>query len=245
MTDAALHQDSITRSARRRDHANFAPNSRERIAKFPKIFGTPRAEKLHKFGQRDCTNCRTSLQLFCESMCVLMQDNARVQRRDDANFAQKSREKFAKFSEIRHAPRIKKLRALGQRALHNSRNVAAALNEIQRLFKAEKVRVRRRDHANFALKSREKNCEIPGILAHRAHKICVHSANVGCAKPQNLVAALHRVGSALKGKKSIVTRRDHANLSAKIARNNCKFPGILARRAQRNCLNSASMRCVN
>ena len=112
-------------------------------------------------------------------------------------------------------------------------------------FKFEQVRVRRRDHANFALKSREKNCEIPGILAHRAHKICVHSANVGCAKPQNLVAALHRVGSALKGKKSIVTRRDHANLSAKVARNNCKFPGILARRAQRNCLNSASMRCVS
>ena len=112
-------------------------------------------------------------------------------------------------------------------------------------FKFEQVRVRRRDHANFALKSREKSCEIPGMLAHRAHKICVHSANVGCAKPQNLVAALHRVGSALKGKISIVTRRDHANLSAKVARNNCKFPGILARRAQRNCPNAASMRCVS
>ena len=111
-------------------------------------------------------------------------------------------------------------------------------------FIFEQVRVRRRDHANFALKSREKNCEIPRILAHRAHKICVHSANFGCAKPQNFVAVLHRVGSAFKGKKSIVTRRDHANLSAKVARNNCKFPGILARRAQRNCLNSASMRCM-
>ena len=33
--------------------------------------------------------------------------------------------------------------------------------------------------------------------------------------------------------------------SAKVARNNCKFPGNLARRAQRNCLKSASMRCVN
>ena len=36
-----------------------------------------------------------------------MQDKARVKRRDDANFAQKSHEKFAKFPEIRHAPRTK------------------------------------------------------------------------------------------------------------------------------------------
>jgi hypothetical protein len=33
--------------------------------------------------------------------------------------------------------------------------------------------------------------------------------------------------------------------SAKLARNNFKFPGNLARRAQKNCLNSASMRYVN
>ena len=39
-------------------------------------------------------NCRTSLQLFAESACVLMQDNARVQRRDEANFAQSLRENF-------------------------------------------------------------------------------------------------------------------------------------------------------
>ena len=38
---------------------------------------------------------------------------------------------------------------------------------------------------------------------------------------------------------------NHANLRAKLARNNCKIPEILARRAQRNCLNSASMRCVS
>ena len=94
----------------RRDYANFASNShnsRERIAKFPKKFGAPRAQKLRQLGQRGYTNRSTSLQLLSESLCVLMQDNARVQRRDDANFAQKPRENFAKFPEIRHAPRTK------------------------------------------------------------------------------------------------------------------------------------------
>ena len=43
----------------------------------------------------------------------------------------------------------------------------------------------------------------------------------------------------------MMARRNDVNLSAKVARDNCKFPGSLARRAQRNCLNSASMRCVN
>ena len=81
----------------RRDHANFALNSREKIAKSPKNFGAPRAQNLREHSQRGCANRRTSLQLFSESACVRMQDNARVQRRDDANFAQKSREKFAKI----------------------------------------------------------------------------------------------------------------------------------------------------
>ena len=105
-----MHSDPKKTNVQRRDHTNFWRNSRKRIAKFPKIFGTPRAEKLHKFGQRDCTNCRTSLQLFIESMCVLMQDNARVQRRDHAKFAQKFEkilQKIANLPEIRHAPRTK------------------------------------------------------------------------------------------------------------------------------------------
>ena len=94
-------------SVQRRDHANFAPNSREKIAESPENFGAPRTQKLRKLGQRGCAKRRTSLQLFSESACVLMQDKARVQRRDDANFAQNSREKFAKFPEIRDALRTK------------------------------------------------------------------------------------------------------------------------------------------
>ena len=94
-------------SVQRRDHANFAPNSRERSEKFLKKFGAPRAQKLRELGQHGCANRRSSLQLFLESACVRMQDNARVQRRDDANFAQKPCENFAKFPEMWHAPRTK------------------------------------------------------------------------------------------------------------------------------------------
>ena len=113
------------------DHANFAPNSRERIAKFPKKFGAPRAQNFRGLGRRGCASLRISLQLFSESAYALTQDNARIQRRDDANVAQKSekaREKFAKFPEIRHAPHTKKMRALGQRALRIFHNVAESLS---------------------------------------------------------------------------------------------------------------------
>ena len=52
----------------RRDHANFAPNSREKIAKLPiqfQAFSAHRAQKkLRKIGQRGCVNRRTSFQLF-------------------------------------------------------------------------------------------------------------------------------------------------------------------------------------
>ena len=51
-----------------RGHANFAPNSREKIAKLPKNFGAPRARKLRELGQRCFANLRTSLQLFFESV---------------------------------------------------------------------------------------------------------------------------------------------------------------------------------
>ena len=115
-------------SVPRRDHANFPPNSRERIAKSPNFlklfFGAPRAQKLRELGQRGCATRRTSLQLLSESVCVLMQDKSRVQRRDDAHLAEKSREKFEKFSGNPARPAHKKLHALGHRALRILHSVA-------------------------------------------------------------------------------------------------------------------------
>ena len=86
-------------------------------------FRPPRAQKLREVGQRGCANLRTSLQLFSDSVCVLMQDNGRVQHRGHANVAQKSREKFAKFRKS-GTYRAQKMRAFGQRALRMLQNVA-------------------------------------------------------------------------------------------------------------------------
>tara|TARA_B100001142_G_scaffold3311_1_gene3439 strand:+ start:63 stop:440 length:378 start_codon:yes stop_codon:yes gene_type:complete len=57
-------------SVQRRDHADFAPNSRERIAKFPKKIGMPRAQKLREVGQRCCAKHRTSLRFFYETFLI-------------------------------------------------------------------------------------------------------------------------------------------------------------------------------
>ena len=58
-------------------------------------------------------------------------------------------------------PLAEKLRAIGQRALCKSRNIAAALTEIENLFRSEKVRVRRRDHAKSAQKFHERIAKFP------------------------------------------------------------------------------------
>ena len=89
-----------------------------------------------------------------------------------------------------------------------------------------------------------KTYKISGISALRAHKICAHSADVRCA---NLRTSLHlftesEVRCTFKKNPSDAPRSRKS--SAKLARNHCKIPRILARRGQRSCLKSASMRCV-
>ena len=60
------------------------------------------------------------------------------------------------------------MRALGQCALQNSRNVSFALSEVRRMTRFEKSCVQRRDHANSVQKFHERNAifiKISGILA--------------------------------------------------------------------------------
>ena len=174
-----MHSDSKKANVQRRDHANFAPNSRERIAKFPKNFGAPRAQNLRELGRRGCASLRISLQLVSESAYALAQDNARVQRRDDANVAQKTRKKFAKSPEIRHAPRAHKqfactrparaARTLQRRgelidsALHTDpkkKACSVGITQILRPTRAKKMQNPRK------------------FSARRARKSCVNSASV-------------------------------------------------------------------
>ena len=115
---------------------------------------------------------------FFKSACVLVQDNARVQRRDDANFAQKPREIFSKFPEIRHAPRTEIACTRPACALHYS-TTSLRVDRVIIAFRSEKESVRRQNHATFAPNSREKkNQSFRKFSARSAHKGCLNSAGV-------------------------------------------------------------------
>ena len=94
-----------------------------------------------------CEKYRNGSSYLGEVGSLFRSEKVCVWRRDHAKFAQKFREKNAKRQEFRHAARRIKMRALGQRVLQHSCNVAAALSEVERSLRFEKVRIRRRDHA--------------------------------------------------------------------------------------------------
>ena len=136
------------------------PTRAKKNAKFQKNFGAPRSQKLREIGQRCCANLRTSLELFFESVCVLMHDCARVQRREHTKFAQKIRRNFAKFWKIRHGPRSKKCMRLASVRCANC-TMSLRVDRVSIAFRPEKKEsVERRNHANFAPNSREKNCKV-------------------------------------------------------------------------------------
>ena len=175
-----MHSDPKKANVQRRDHANFAPNSREKIANFRKIFGAPRAEKLREIGQRCCENRRISLQLFYESVCVLMQAKARGQRRDHAKIAKKSGEKFAKFPEIRHAPRIL-VKNCVQSAIARCAYCTMSLraHRVSIAFRSEKKQTFSVGITQILRPTRAKELQLfRKTSARRAQKNCVNSARV-------------------------------------------------------------------
>ena len=138
------------------------------------ILRPKRAKKLRSFrkisGRRAHKNCVNSAsvvaqtaELRCifsfESVCVLMQDYTRVQRRDHAKFTQKSGEQFAKFPEIRHAPRTKSACTRPACAIHYS-TTSLRVDRVIFAFRSEKESVRRGDYASFAPNSRERNFKV-------------------------------------------------------------------------------------
>ena len=82
-----------------------------------------------------------------------------------------AREEIAKFPEIWRAARTKTACIWPASAAHALKNVAE-LDGIEDAFRSEKARVRRRDHANVAPKSRERNVKFSKIFsAPRAQKV--------------------------------------------------------------------------
>ena len=107
-------------------------------------------------------------------------------------------------------PLAEKLRAVGKRALRKSRNVAASLSEVGRLFRSEKVRVRRRDHAKSAQKFHERIAKF--LECWRATRTeLVHLGQHVLRKPYDVTEALVRVHGAFRSEKAGAWRRDHAN----------------------------------
>ena len=119
-------------------------------------------------------------------------------------FVPKSREEIAKFPEIRRAARTK-MRAFGQQPLRMLQNFAG-VDRVDNAFHIEKARVRRRDHANVAPKSREKIANFLKIFgAPRAQKNSMHSTCVRCNSPV-MFEALYEVINALRSEHARVRR---------------------------------------
>ena len=166
---------------------------------------------------------------------------ARVQRRPHANFAPKSREKIAKFSEIRRASRTicaQKLRASGRHALRILHNVAE-MERVSSACRSEKAHV---EITHIVRQNREKELQNFGkIVARRAHRSCVHSACV--AKKSNAISeALEQITSALPSKKRAVGVEITQSFAQKSRERIAEF--LEVRRAARTIFASNRSVCV-
>ena len=119
--------------ARRRDHANFVRKSRERIVRFPEFRRALRRKKCVYSASVRIEKYRNVALALGEVVRLFGSENVLLASRSRKNCAKIPR-KNCKTSGISACRSQEKMRALGQRALHNSRNIAAALNEVGRLF---------------------------------------------------------------------------------------------------------------
>ena len=142
--------------------------------------------------------------------------------------------KICKFPRIlaRRAA-AEKLPEIGQRALRELKHVVAALGRVGSAFQCEKVRVRRRCHANFAPNLRDEIPKFPEIRrAARAKTACIRPATA--MHTQRNVAEVERVDSALHSEKARVWRRDHASVAPILRERIAKFLNFFgAPRAQK------------
>ena len=162
---------------RRRDHANFAPKSREKVAKFPEFRRTARTKFACIRPTYVTQATEPSLHLFTESEIRYKAKKARVKCRDHANLPRKSHEIIANFRKF-GAPRAEKFLEISQHALCEPKNVVAAFKGVVSTSKCEKVRVWRRCHASFAPNSREEIAKFLEIRrAARTKTACTRPAS--------------------------------------------------------------------
>ena len=160
--------------------------------------------------------------------------------------AQKFHERIAKFPEFWSATRIEFV-SVGQYALRKSYDVTEALGRVHGASRSEKVGARRRDHANFVRKSRERIAKFPEFrqLLRRAlrKKKCVYSS-VRCEEYLNVAAALGEVRSLFRSEKVRAWRRDHAKSAQKFRERIAELPTFRHAARRKKCVHSASVRCT-
>ena len=112
-----------------------------------------------------------------------MRKSARLASMSHTIFAPKSREEIAKFPEIRRAARTKIACIRLANDAHAKPNIAEVVR-VEKAFRSEKARVRRRDHAYVAPKSRKRIAKFRKIFgAPRAQK-------VACTQPLRAVTRM-------------------------------------------------------
>ncbi len=139
-------------------------------------------------------------------------------------FFAKLARKNSKISGIPARRAHKKLRALGQRALRMLQNVSE-VDRVVNAFGSEKVRVRRRDHANVAPKSRERNANFSELRrASRRKNACIRPACVSQTACRRCTCQTSRQCVQIR-RKTRVRRRDHRNFAQKFNEQNFKELG--------------------
>ena len=121
-----------------------------------------------------------SLQPLNQLELCTRSERVRVWRRAHAKFPQRFRERIAKFPEFRRALRRKNCEHSASVRCEKYRNVAAALGEVGSLFRSEKVRVWRRDHAKSAQKFHETNANFPEFRRATRTEFVFFSASMRC-----------------------------------------------------------------
>ena len=127
-------------------------------------------------------------------------EKVRVRRRGHLKSAQKFLERIAKIPEIWRATRTEFVN-LGQHVLRKPFDITYAVGRVHNAFRSEKARARRRDHANFVRKSRERIAKFPEFRrATRTEFVLLgqHALRI----PYDVTEALDRVHRAFRSKKA-------------------------------------------
>ena len=153
-----MHSDLKKANVQRRDHANFAPNSREKIANFPKIFGALRAQKMRHSASvvaQTAEFCCSSFPSRCAFECKIKRESSVEITQSLRKNRAKNLQNFRKFG----APRAQKLRAFSHRALRMLQNVIESWPS-QHCIQIRKSKRPASESHKFCAELARKNCKV-------------------------------------------------------------------------------------